>query len=128
MAASRDARNRLHFVSQWRLGAGRTDMPLRVARRGPRRRGRPDVNFLPPWPCSAADRPSRRGPAGTDDYSSWKASSRFLRSAGSSTTISASAAIPSMVALIGLFTNTIGSLRESSNARRRYSSIIGPMM
>jgi hypothetical protein len=32
------------------------------------------------------------------------------------------------VALIGRWTNTRALLSESSNARRRYSSIIGPMM
>ncbi len=59
---------------------------------------------------------------------SWNASSRFRLICGRATmTISAAAAISSP-SDSGRVTNTVGSPRDSSMARRRFSSIIGPRM
>src|SRR6185295_14835398 len=59
------------------------------------------------------------------DYS-LKATSLVLLNDGSSTESIANAASASKVALIGRCKKTIGSPRDSSMARRRYSSIRGP--
>ena len=69
---------------------------------------------------SRAARPGARG------HSSTKASSRLFFTAGSSTMTSSSAAAASRPADSGRVTNTLQSPRDSSSARRRFSSIIGP--
>src|SRR6266850_2333712 len=61
-------------------------------------------------------------------HASTKASSRFLRTVGATTTASRRPAMRSMVRLIGRWKNTSGSPRDKSIARRRFSSIKGPRM
>ena len=51
---------------------------------------------------------------------------RVLRTFGSTMMSTSAAAISSMTSDSGRVKNTVGSPRESSNARRRFSSIIGP--
>ena len=60
--------------------------------------------------------------------SSTKASSRLFLTAGSSTMISINKPAASKPADNGRVTNTLQSPRDSSSARRRFSSIIGPRM
>mgnify|MGYP001554609401 CR=1 FL=1 len=65
---------------------------------------------------------------GSIHHSSTKASSRRLLTAGISTMTSSSRAAANRPAEIGRVTNTLQSPRDSSSARRRFSSIIGPRM
>src|SRR6185312_7086196 len=62
----------------------------------------------------------------TQPSSSWKASSRAFLMLGRAISTSRIAVAISRPRLIGLCRNTIGSPRDSSMARRKYSSICGP--
>src|SRR5712692_10409599 len=76
-------------------------------------------------------RPRRRAVAAGEEplaHASTKASSRFLRTVGATTTASRRPAMRSMVRLIGRWKNTSGSPRDKSIARRRFSAMSGPRM
>ena len=74
--------------------------------------GRASLFSPPPVPCASG--------------SSWNASSRFFRIFGSVITSTSRTAAISIAAEIGRVRNIVGSPRDRSIARRRFSSIIGP--
>ena len=67
-------------------------------------------------------------PGKRNAYSSWKASSRFFLIDGNITTTTINAAAINSADESGRVRKVVQSPRESSKARRRFYSIIGPRM